>query len=55
MYEGLAPRDFLRGRQVTVNGTSGVAAKIDRQGRLEIAIGNGETVTVDSGEVVYEQ
>ena len=38
VYEGLAPRDFLRGRQVTVNGTSGVAAKIDRQGRLEIAV-----------------
>ena len=55
VYEGLAPRDFLRGRQVTVNGTSGVAAKIDRQGRLEIAVGNGETVTVDSGEVVYER
>ncbi len=55
VYEGLAPRDFLRGRQVTVNGTSGVAAKIDRQGRLEIAVGHGETVTVDSGEVVYER
>ena len=55
VYEGLAPRDFLRGRQVTVNGTSGVAAKIDRQGRLEIATGHDQVVTVDSGEVVYDR
>jgi BirA family biotin operon repressor/biotin-[acetyl-CoA-carboxylase] ligase len=55
VYEGLGPRDFLRGRQVSVNGTSGVASKIDRDGRLEIAVGHGEVVTVDSGEVVYER
>ena len=55
VYEGLAPRDFLRGRQVTVNGTSGVAAKIDRQGRLEIATGHDRVVTVDSGEVTYDR
>ena len=55
VYEGLGPRDFLRGRRVSVNGTSGVAAKIDRAGRLEIAVGHGEVVTVDSGEVVYER
>lgn len=53
VYEGLGPRDFLRGRRVHVNGTSGVAAKIDRHGRLEIQVG-GEIVTVDSGEVTYE-
>lgn len=55
VYEGLAPRDFLRGRQVSVNGTSGVAVKIDRDGRLEIAVGHGEVVKVESGEVVYER
>jgi BirA family biotin operon repressor/biotin-[acetyl-CoA-carboxylase] ligase len=55
VYEGLGPRDFLRGRQVSVNGTSGVATMIDRQGRLEIAVGHGELVTVDSGEVVYDR
>jgi len=55
VYDGLGPRDFLRGRQVTVNGTSGVAAMIDREGRLEIAVGRGEVVTVESGEVVYER
>ena len=38
-----------------MNGTSGVAAMIDREGRLEIAVGHGEVVTVESGEVVYER
>jgi biotin-(acetyl-CoA carboxylase) ligase len=55
VYEGLGPRDFLRGRHVSVNGTSGVATMIDRQGRLQIEVGHGERVTVDSGEVVYER
>ncbi|CAN5125722.1 hypothetical protein BH09ACT13_BH09ACT13_10220 [soil metagenome] len=55
VYEGLGSRDFLRGRQVSVNGTSGTAMKIDRQGRLVIAVGHGELVTVESGEVVYER
>jgi BirA family biotin operon repressor/biotin-[acetyl-CoA-carboxylase] ligase len=54
VYEGLAPRDFLRGRRVSVNGTRGVALKIDRQGRLEVEVGHGEVVAVDSGEVSYE-
>ena len=53
VYDGLGPRDFLRGRRVTVNGMSGVVSMIDRQGRLEIASGHGEVVTVESGEVVY--
>jgi BirA family biotin operon repressor/biotin-[acetyl-CoA-carboxylase] ligase len=53
VYDGLGPREFLRGRRVTVNGTSGVAGMIDRQGRLEISVGHGEVVTVDSGEVVH--
>ena len=37
VYEGLGPRDFLRGRTVSVNGTTGVAQLIDREGRLLIA------------------
>jgi BirA family transcriptional regulator, biotin operon repressor / biotin---[acetyl-CoA-carboxylase] ligase len=53
VYEGLGPRDFLRGRRVSVNGVSGVVNMIDRSGRLELAVGHGESVTVDSGEVVY--
>ena len=55
VYEGLGPRDFLRGRPVSVDGTSGTAVKIDREGRLEIAVGHGEVVAVESGEVVYER
>jgi BirA family transcriptional regulator, biotin operon repressor / biotin---[acetyl-CoA-carboxylase] ligase len=52
VYDGLGPRDFLRGRHVTVNGVSGVVSMINRDGRLEIAVGH-EVVTVESGEVVY--
>ena len=55
VYDGLGPRDFLRGRRVSVNGTEGTAELIDRQGRLRIAIGHGESVTVESGEVTYER
>jgi BirA family biotin operon repressor/biotin-[acetyl-CoA-carboxylase] ligase len=55
VYEGLSPRDFLRGRPVTVNGMSGIASKIDREGRLVIETGHGEVVRVDSGEVVYDR
>jgi BirA family biotin operon repressor/biotin-[acetyl-CoA-carboxylase] ligase len=53
VYEGLGPRDFLRGRHVTVNGVSGVVSMIDRDGRLEIGVGHGDHVTVESGEVAY--
>jgi BirA family biotin operon repressor/biotin-[acetyl-CoA-carboxylase] ligase len=55
VYDGLGPRDFLRGRRVSVNGTSGVATMIDRAGRLEIQVGHGEVVSVESGEVTYER
>jgi biotin-(acetyl-CoA carboxylase) ligase len=55
VYDGLGPRDFLRGRRVTVNGTSGVAAMIDRKGRLAIAVAHDEVMTVESGEVTYER
>jgi BirA family transcriptional regulator, biotin operon repressor / biotin---[acetyl-CoA-carboxylase] ligase len=54
VYPALGSRDFLRGRHVSVNGKSGQAVKIDRQGRLEIAVGH-EVVTVESGEVRYER
>jgi BirA family transcriptional regulator, biotin operon repressor / biotin---[acetyl-CoA-carboxylase] ligase len=55
VYDGLGARDFLRGRTVTVDGTSGVAELIDRDGRLRIAIAPGEHVSVESGEVTYER
>jgi BirA family biotin operon repressor/biotin-[acetyl-CoA-carboxylase] ligase len=53
VYDGLGPRDFLRGRRVTVDGTSGTAVKIDREGRLQIEVGHAETQIVESGEVSY--
>jgi BirA family transcriptional regulator, biotin operon repressor / biotin---[acetyl-CoA-carboxylase] ligase len=55
IYEGLGPRDFLRGRRVSVNGTSGTVVKIARDGRLEIATGDHHVETVESGEVTYER
>jgi BirA family biotin operon repressor/biotin-[acetyl-CoA-carboxylase] ligase len=55
LYPYLGPRDFLRGRRVNVNGTSGTAEMIERDGRLRIAVGPGESVTVESGEVTYER
>jgi BirA family biotin operon repressor/biotin-[acetyl-CoA-carboxylase] ligase len=55
VYDGLGARDFLRGRPVTVDGTSGIAELIERDGRLRIAVGHGESVTVESGEVTYER
>jgi BirA family transcriptional regulator, biotin operon repressor / biotin---[acetyl-CoA-carboxylase] ligase len=48
--DGLTARDFLRGREVTVNAVRGVAAGIDREGRLEIDV-DGERRAVESGEV----
>ena len=36
VYEGLGPRDFLRGRRVTVDGAAGTAVRIDRDGRLVV-------------------
>jgi BirA family transcriptional regulator, biotin operon repressor / biotin---[acetyl-CoA-carboxylase] ligase len=55
VYEGLGPRDFLRGRRVSVNGTSGTAVKIGRDGRLEIDTGDHRVESVESGEVTYER
>jgi BirA family biotin operon repressor/biotin-[acetyl-CoA-carboxylase] ligase len=55
VYDGLGPRDFLRGRRVSVNGMEGTAELIDRQGRLLISVGHGESVAVESGEVTYER
>ncbi len=55
VYEGLGPRDFLRGRLVRVDGVAGTGELIDREGRLRIAVGPGESVAVESGEVTYER
>ena len=54
IYVDLGSRDFLRGRRVAVDGVSGIAVMIDRQGRLEIEV-DGEHRTIESGEVTYER
>jgi BirA family biotin operon repressor/biotin-[acetyl-CoA-carboxylase] ligase len=54
IYDFLGARDFLRGRRVAVDGASGYAIGIDREGRLEIDTG-GERRLVESGEVSYER
>ncbi len=54
IYDFLGPRDFLRGRKVAVNGTTGYATRIDRQGRLEIETESGPRL-VESGVVSYER
>jgi BirA family transcriptional regulator, biotin operon repressor / biotin---[acetyl-CoA-carboxylase] ligase len=54
VYDFLGARDFLRGRKVAVDGTSGYAVGIDRRGRLEIDTG-GDRRLVESGDVTYER
>ena len=54
LYDRLGPRDFLRGRRVSVDGETGVGVAIDRSGRLEVEVG-GERRLVESGEVLFER
>ncbi|MGH3113432.1 MAG: biotin--[acetyl-CoA-carboxylase] ligase [Gaiellaceae bacterium] len=56
LYESIGARDFLRGRRVTVDGEEATAMQIMRDGRLEIATGNGhgETRVIESGEVLFK-
>jgi BirA family transcriptional regulator, biotin operon repressor / biotin---[acetyl-CoA-carboxylase] ligase len=54
LFDALAPRDFLRGRRVTVDGVRTLAHGIDREGRLVIDV-DGWRRPIESGEVSYEQ
>ena len=54
LYDDLGSRDFLRGRRVAVDGTSGVGDGIERDGRLAVATPSGR-VLVASGEVSFER
>jgi len=54
LYEELGSRDFLRGRKIAVEGTSGLAIAIDRSGRLEVEL-DGERRLIESGDVAYER
>lgn len=53
LYLELGARDFLRGREIGVDGVRGRAVGIDREGRLEIDVA-GEREVIESGEVTYE-
>jgi BirA family biotin operon repressor/biotin-[acetyl-CoA-carboxylase] ligase len=55
VYVEIGPRDFLRGRHVTVEGKSGIATGINCDGRLELDLGEGERVFVETGEVTYDR
>jgi BirA family biotin operon repressor/biotin-[acetyl-CoA-carboxylase] ligase len=55
VFVEIGPRDFLRGRHVTVDGKAGVVVGIDRTGRLELDVAQGERIAVESGEVAYER
>jgi BirA family biotin operon repressor/biotin-[acetyl-CoA-carboxylase] ligase len=47
----LEARNALRGRAVVVDGSRGIAGEIAPDGRLEVALDDGETVLIESGEV----
>jgi BirA family biotin operon repressor/biotin-[acetyl-CoA-carboxylase] ligase len=53
LYGEIGARDFLRGREVTVDGEAGVALQILRDGRLEIETHAGTVRTLESGDVRY--
>ena len=52
LHHELEQRDFLRGREVRVDGVTGRASGIDSLGRLELDV-DGERRVVESGEVSY--
>jgi len=53
IYMDLGSRNFLFGRRVRLDGRDGIGGVIGRDGRLEVHLGHGETITVESGEVEY--
>ena len=55
VYVEIGPRDFLRGRPVTVDRKSGIAVGINCDGRLELDLGEGERVFVEAGELTYDR
>lgn len=53
LHEALSDRDVLRGRQLCVDGLSGVGVGLDPSGRLEVEI-DGARRLVESGDVQLE-
>ena len=54
VYDSLGSRDFLRGRRVTVEGSTGVGVAIDRSGRFVVDL-DGEKRVIESGEILFER
>ena len=54
LYEELGARDFLRHRKVFLDGETGYAVGIDRNGALAVDLA-GERRLVESGDVRYER
>jgi len=52
LHHDLEQRDFLRGREIRVDGLEARACGIDRLGRLELEI-DGQLRVVETGEVTY--
>jgi BirA family biotin operon repressor/biotin-[acetyl-CoA-carboxylase] ligase len=52
LHQELVRRDFLRGRDISVDGVAGRACGIDARGRLELDV-RGVRRFVESGEVAY--
>jgi BirA family biotin operon repressor/biotin-[acetyl-CoA-carboxylase] ligase len=55
LYGEIGARDFLRGRQIAVDGEEATALQILRDGSLEIESPSGEIRRIESGEVVFER
>ena len=54
LYDDIGARDFLRGRRVEVEGASGTADRIERDGRLAVKTASGRLL-VARGEVLFER
>jgi BirA family biotin operon repressor/biotin-[acetyl-CoA-carboxylase] ligase len=55
VYGEVGARDFVRGRRVTIDSRPGTAVMILRDGRLEVAFDDGDTVPVESGVLHVER
>ena len=54
VFDRLGARDFLRGREISVDGVSGSAVGITRSGELAIDV-DGERRLVEAGEVTFDR
>jgi BirA family biotin operon repressor/biotin-[acetyl-CoA-carboxylase] ligase len=55
IYAELGSRNFLFGRRVRVDGRTGTAGAIGRDGHLDVHLDGGETLRVESGEIEFDR